>query len=195
MSLKIGGESIIGISLRVNELTGAVALAQLRKLNRILTRLHEQKTKLKNAITDIPGIGFRKLNDEDECATLLTLLFKDKETADHFGKRIGSETVSHSGWHVYNNMKQILSKKTASKYKCPYVCETHGQNFEFHEHMLPQTDSILDRAINISVGVVDIGLGSGFGININSSDEEISAAAGRIREIMGEIQNTINIRT
>ena len=37
----------------------------------------------------------------------------------------------------------------------------------------PRTDDILNRTINLSVGVVDAGLGSGFGININSTDEEI----------------------
>jgi 8-amino-3,8-dideoxy-alpha-D-manno-octulosonate transaminase len=53
--------------------------------------------------------------------------------------------------------------------------------------MLPQTDAILDRAINISVGVVDKGLGSGFGININSSDEEIHAVVEKVEKIMKEI--------
>ena len=50
--------------------------------------------------------------------------------------------------------------------------------------MLPQSDAILDRAVNISVGVVDKGLGSGCGININSTDEEIMAVATRIREVV-----------
>ncbi len=41
----------------------------------------------------------------------------------------------------------------------------------------PQTDDILSRAMNISIGVVDEGLGSGWGININSTDAEIETAA------------------
>ena len=50
--------------------------------------------------------------------------------------------------------------------------------------MLPQTDDILDRAVNISVGVVDKGLGSGCGINIKSDTEEINAVAKHIREVV-----------
>jgi len=185
--LEIGNRSIIGINLRINELTGAVALAQLRKLDRILLRLHGQKTKLKNAISDIPGIGFRRINDEGECSTLITLLFETKETAEHFGERINSKTLSNSGWHVYNNMEQIINKKTVSNYNCPFICGVNSHDINYQAHMLPQTDNILERAINISVGVVDTGLGSGFGININSDDDEIAAAVENIRRIMKDI--------
>lgn len=47
---------------------------------------------------------------------------------------------------------------------------------------LPRTDSLLSRAVNLSVGVVDAGWGAGFGINIESSPREIELAAARFRE-------------
>ena len=183
--VEVGNRSIVGMNMRMNELTGAVALAQLRKADRIMAALHRKKSMLKGLIADIPGIGFRAINDEDgECATLLTLLFKDKASADAFCDKIGSKTISHSGWHVYNNMEQILEKKTAAAYDCPFACPAYGRQIEYRAHMLPRTDDILERAVNISVGVVDKGLGSGFGININSSDEEIRAVAAKIGEFM-----------
>jgi dTDP-4-amino-4,6-dideoxygalactose transaminase len=187
MGLEVGNRSIIGINLRINEVTGAIALAQTRKLNDILSLLREKKARLKSAIQDIDGLGFRKINDEGECGTLLTLLFKDKQTADKFCEKIGTQTISHSGWHVYNNMEQILDKKTVTDYKCPYVCEAYGGDIEYKAHILPQTDGILERAVNISVGVVDKGLGSGFGINILSTEEEIQETANKIRKIMDEV--------
>lgn len=186
--VEIGNRSVVGLNMRMNELTGAVALAQLRKTDTIIRMLHAKKGKLKALIKDIPGIGFRKLNDEKgECATLLTLLFKDKATADQFGAAIGSKTISHSGWHVYNNMEQILEKKTVTEYNCPYVCSQYGKEVKYYKHMLPQTDSILERAINISVGVVDKGLGAGFGINIHATDEDIQRVADKIKEVMKTI--------
>jgi len=188
MGVEVGNRSIVGMNMRLNELSGAVALAQVRKLDKILSILHEKKDKLKSQISGIPGIGFRRINDAGgECATLLTLLFIDKATADKFAEKIGVKTLAHSGWHVYNNMEQILEKKTATKYNCPYVCEAYGQSIEYSAHMLPNTDSILERAVNISVGVVDKGVGSGFGININAGDEEIKAVAERIAQVMKEI--------
>ena len=186
--VEVGNRSIVGMNMRMNELTGAVALAQVRKTNKILSLLHGKKGKLKKLISDVPGVGFRVINDEKgECATLLTLFFKDKETADKFGAKIGSKTISHSGWHVYNNMEQILEKKTSTEYNCPYVCEAYGRNIEYHAHMLPRTDSILERAINVSIGVVDKGLGAAFGLDVNSTDGDIYNTAEKIKSIMKEI--------
>ena len=184
---EIGKRSIIGLNFRMNELTGAVALAQTRKLDTILSTLRANKKKLKDMIKDIPGIGFRKINDEGECATLLTLLFKDKETADKFASKIGTKTLSSSGWHVYNNMEQLLDKKVPTKFGCPFECKEYGRDIKYRQHMLTQTDDILDRAINISIGVVDRGLGAVFGINILSSDDEIKAVADNIRKVMKQL--------
>ena len=125
------------------------------------------------------GLGFRKINDEKECATLLTLLFDTKELADKFCAAMGTAPIAKSGWHVYNNMEQILDKKTWTD-NHPF----HLSDRTYEKHMLPQTDDILDRAVNISIGVVDKGLGSGCGININSTEEEINATAKHIREVI-----------
>ncbi len=175
--VEVGNRSFVGMNMRMNELTGAVALAQTRKLDEILTTLRTKKAMLKEMLADLPHISFRKINDEGECATLLTIIFDTKELADKFCAMTGGKPISYSGWHVYNNMEQVLEKKTAAK--------TFNVNDRtYHKHMLPQTDDILDRAINISVGVVDKGLGAGYGINICSTEEEIKACGNKIREMI-----------
>lgn len=175
--VEIGNRSIIGMNMRMNELTGAVALAQTRKLDDILTTLRKNKAMLKGMLADLPHISFRTINDEGECATLLTILFDTKELAEKFCEKTGGRPIAYSGWHVYNNMEQVLGKLLPAK--------TMNVNDRVYEkHMLPQTDDILERAVNISVGVVDKGLGSGYGINILSTPEEIKAVADSIREII-----------
>ncbi len=170
MGLEVGKRSIVGMNFRINELTGAVALAQVRKVPYILKTLKEKKDKLKGMIEGSPNFTFRKINDEEgECHTLLTLLFDSKKKADKFGEKIGAKTVAHSGWHVYNNMEQILKA------------------LNIKAHCLPQTDKILERAINVSIGVVDAGLGSPFGINILSTDKDIAAVAAKIKEYAKEL--------
>ncbi len=167
LGVEIGKRSLIGINLRMNELTAAFALGQLKKLDRILDLLKDKKKRFKElvAAAGIPGMGFRKINDLEECATLLTVLFEDKGTAARVAKALGTKTVSESGWHVYNHMEQILA-----------VDDEQGKK-RYWKHMLPRTDDILARAINLSVGVVDPGLGAGFGINILASEEEIESQA------------------
>jgi len=188
LGLEVGKRSLVGLNFRINELTGAVALAQSRKINKIVAVLREKKKKLKDLISEIPWIGFKKINDEGECATLLTLLFDDKKIAGQFAEKIGAPTLSHSGWHVYNNMEQIIGKKMPTSINCPFVCEKYGQSVEYKPNMLPQTDNILERAVNISVGVVDKGIGAPFGININLTDEEIAEVADKIKQAARELR-------
>ena len=179
MGVEVGNRSMVGMNMRMNELSGAVAVAQGRKLDGILDTLRAKKKELKGQLQGIDGLGFRKINDEKECATLLTLLFDTKELADKFCAVMGTAPIAKSGWHVYNNMEQILDKKTWTD-NHPF----HLSDRTYEKHMLPQTDDILDRAVNISIGVVDKGLGSGCGININSTEEEINATAKHIREVI-----------
>ena len=167
MGVEIGKRSLIGINLRMNELSGAFALGQLKKLDLILTLLKEKKEKFKKTLIEkgIKNITFSKINDPGECNTLLTVLFKNKIIAQKAAKALKTKTLSESGWHVYNNMEQILAH-----------VNQEGEKL-FRKNMLPQTDEILSRAINLSVGVVDPGLGADFGINILSNDEEINRKA------------------
>ena len=179
MGVEVGNRSIVGVNMRMNELSGAVALAQCRKLPKLLETLRYKKNLLKSQLQDLPGVGFRTVNDEGECGTLLTLLFDTKELAAAFCAKAGTSVIARSGWHVYNNMEQILDKKTWTDNHPFRLSErTYSKN------MLPATDDILERAVNISVGVVDKGLGAGTGINVNSTEEEINQVAANIREII-----------
>lgn len=172
--LEVGQRSILGLNFRVNELTGAVALAQLRKIDRITSTLREKKNKLKSLISGINGMSFRKLNDSTgECGTLLTVIFDREDRAVKVAKALGTATVNHSGWHVYANMEHVNR----------YLKEA-GQPHD--KGAYPKTDDILSRTLNISIGVVDAGLGSACGININSTDEEIGAFAERFRKACAE---------
>lgn len=185
--VEVGSRSIIGQNYRMNELTGAVVLAQFRKTDMILERLRTIKSRFKKQIEDMEGITFRRINDPDgECATLLTVFLPDKNIADAVAEKLGTLTVAHSGWHVYNNMEQILGKKTITEEGCPFTCPYYKGDVEYKRGMLPRTDNLLERAINISVGVVDRGLGAAFGIHPHSSEEEIDTKAEEFRKTVQE---------
>lgn len=167
---EVGRRSVLGMNFRMNELTGAVALAQLRKLDRIIAVLREKKELFKQSIGHIEGMKFRTLNDpRGECGTLCTVVFDSPERAASVSRRLGTTTVDRSGWHVYFNMEHLNS----------YLRE---KGLPYGRGAYPRTDGILSRAINLSVGVVDAGLGASFGIHIDSSDEEIRATAVRFRK-------------
>lgn len=167
---EIGHRSILGLNFRINELTGAVALAQLHKIDKIILTLQKKKQMLREAIGEIPGMRWRKINDPDgECATLLAAIFDDLDHARKVAEKLQTKTVNESGWHVYSNMEHVMNH--LKKIGQPY-----GKG------ILTHTDDILSRSINLSVGVVDPGLGSVFGININSTEEEVLSTAKKFKE-------------
>jgi dTDP-4-amino-4,6-dideoxygalactose transaminase len=171
--VEVGERSILGMNFRMNELTGAVALAQLRKIDRVLATLREKKKLFKELLTGISGVKFRKLNDPaGECGTLLTVIFDDADKAAQVSQALCTKTVDHSGWHVYSNMEH-------------FNIYLKDKGLPFGRGAYPRTDDILSRSINLSVGVVDGGLGSAFGINIDSPEDEIRAVARRFRKACG----------
>ena len=163
--VQVGKRHVLGLNFRANEVTGAVALAQLRKIDRITSILKEKKKRFKEMISTGKGFRFRTLNDETgTIATVCTVIFNSREQADRVCKALGTDTVDHSGWHVYANMEHVL-----------HYFEEIGRPVRPGSY--PVTDDLLSRSVNISIGVVDGGLGAGWGLNIRSDDAEIEQQA------------------
>ena len=133
----------------------------------------------KAILAGLPGLEFREITDpEGECATLLTVFLPTEEIARKIASALGTKVVTDSGWHVYSNMEQILEKRTITAEGCPFTCPYYkGGPVEYRKGMLPQTDDLLSRAINISIGVSDPGLGSAFGVTIHDTVDTIDACA------------------
>lgn len=183
LGVEVGTRSVLGLNFRINELTAAVAIAQLAKLDKIVATLREKRKKLKNLISGETGFKFRILNDPDgDAATLCTIIFDTREQAVEVSKALGSKTLDQSGWHVYANMEHIL--KHLKEIGQPHTKGSY-----------PKTDDILSRAMNISIGVVDGGLGAGWGININSTDSEIEAAAMQFIAVCKKIKESVLVNS
>lgn len=168
--VEVGNRNVLGMNFRMNEITAAVALAQLGKIDKITAALRQKRGRLKALISQAGGFRFRTLNDpEGDCATICTVIFNTREQAVKVSKSLGSKTVDQSGWHVYFNMEHVLNH-------LKQIGQPHTKG------SYPVTDDILSRSMNISIGVVDGGLGAGWGININSTEQEIEDAAKQFIE-------------
>lgn len=183
-----GSRTVLGLDLRMTELAAAVLLAQLKKMGNIRERLRKMKQKFKRSIEDIRGIEFRRLTDpEGDLGSLLVVFLPDEDIARKVGDELGCGVIADSGWHVYNNMEHVLGKKVVDSVGCPFTCPYYtksGGKVEYSKGMLPNTDEILKRAINISIGVFDKGLGSGFGLTVTSDNQEIDNKIETFRNVV-----------
>ena len=183
----VGKRPFVGLDFRMTELTAAVVLAQLRKLEKIIKTLRSNKRQFKDGIADIKGIKFRYITDPDEeCATVMTIILPSKEIAEKIAGELGTTVVQRSGWHVYSNMEHILNQRTITKEGCPFTCPYYkGPKPDYHKGMLPNTDDLLSRSINIGIGISDPGLGTAFGITITNNTSEIDKKIEQFRSVAG----------
>ena len=180
---KYAERPFLGMNFRMTELSGAVLLAQVRKLDLIRDHLRANKAIVKSAIADLPGLGFRTIVDpEGDLATHLVVTFPSPEIARRVADELGSITLDASGWHVYSNMEHLLERRTAAGKGCPFDCACYGSDATYAAGMLPTTDALLARSMSIGIGVFDTNLAP-FGLRMRDDEEAARRCAERFREV------------
>jgi dTDP-4-amino-4,6-dideoxygalactose transaminase len=181
---KYAERPFLGLNFRMTELSGAVLLAQVRKLDMIRDHLRANKAIVKSTIADLPGLGFRTIVDpEGDLATHLVVTFPDPETARAVAAELGSITLDASGWHVYSNMEHLLERRTVNDKGCPFHCACHGsEDAQYWRGMLPGTDALLARSMSIGIGVHDTNLAP-WGLRMRDDDEAAHRVAERFCEV------------
>ena len=181
--VEVGARPLLGLNFRMVELQGAVLLAQLRKLDRIVAHLRRNRDLVHQALAELPGIAFgRRPDPAGDLATHLVVVFRTSEVARRVATDLGSITLADSGWHVYNHMEHLLEARTVTGRGCPFDCQgTDDRPGGYGRGMLPRTDALLGRSMSIGIGVVDPNLAPlGLGMGADTRDAEKLAARIRL---------------
>jgi dTDP-4-amino-4,6-dideoxygalactose transaminase len=185
--VEIGQRPFLGLDFRYTELQAAVLLAQIRKLPPMLERLRANKQRFKAGIAGLPGLEFREVIDpQDEIGTILTVILPSAQIAARLATDLGSSVVAQAGWHVYSNMEHLLEQWVVNPVGCSFSCPHYaerGGDMRYWRGMLPQTDDLLSRAINISIGVPDPGLGAAFGVTVKDGPEVVDERVETFRQV------------
>jgi len=155
------GEVFCGVNYRMSELTGAVMLAQLGKLNGLLEKMRKNKKRIKDQIKDIKGLDFREVPDEaGDTSVCLIFYLPDADKTKKFVKGLRKESITASGvydsstpdWHIYAHWKHIMDKATPTPEGCPWTCPYHkGPDVQYSPDMCPNTLDWLGRSIHIDI--------------------------------------------
>ena len=174
----------LGMNFRMTELSGAVLLAQLRRLDAIRSHLRANKAIVKSALADLPGLEFRTLADaQGDLATHCVVVLPTAAIARDIAAELGSITLAESGWHVYTNMEHVLEKRTVTGKGCPFDCASFNhEEVVYQRGMLPRTDELLARSISIGIGVFDANLAP-FGLRMRDDAEVARVRAAEFREV------------
>jgi dTDP-4-amino-4,6-dideoxygalactose transaminase len=184
LGVEVGQRPFLGLNFRLVELQAAVLLAQLKKLDRIVSHMRRNRDIVKDAVEGLPGLEFRVLADPaGDLATHLVLVFPSAEVAEKVAADLGAIRLSESGWHVYTHMEHLLEKRTITGRGCPFDCQEHARrDLDYFRGMLPRTDALLERSISVGIGVVDPNL-SPFGLGISADEERARNQAAILRRV------------
>ncbi|MFI9024102.1 DegT/DnrJ/EryC1/StrS family aminotransferase [Streptomyces sp. NPDC053560] len=183
------GDRILGLNLRMTELTAAVARAQLARLDTVLARTRAQRNALAALIPLRHGLARRPSHDPaGDCATVLVHLFEDRAAAEAVAKRLGTRTLLHSPKHYYGGLPELRALAAGDARSCPSRRpEPAWPRQDFRPGALPRTDDVLGRAVALTVGLSDTYLGADAGVTVFSGPDEIAAAAERFRATADEV--------
>jgi dTDP-4-amino-4,6-dideoxygalactose transaminase len=156
------GELFCGVNYRMSELTGAVMLAQLGRLEGLLARMRANKQRIKDRIRDLKGLTFRRLNDEaGDTAVCLMFRVNDAAKTDAFVTALQAEGVAAAGvfdkgipdWHIYSHWKHVIDRATPTPEGCPYRCPLYKGDApaRYSEHMCPRTNQLLGNMVHLDI--------------------------------------------
>jgi len=156
------GELFCGVNYRMSELTGAVMIAQLGRLNDLVARMRANKKRIKDQIGNLNGLTFRRLNDENgDVAVCLMFSVNDHARLTAFVAALQAEGVAAAGvfdkgipdWHVYSHWNHVLSQSTPTPEGCPYRCPHYKGDAPSHysADMCPKTNELLANMVHLDI--------------------------------------------
>ena len=148
---------IIGVNYRMSELTAAVGVAQLGKMDWIIGQMRAHKARAVRALAGVPGVRLRPLADPAG-ETGATLIFSVPSTvaATRVAAALTAENVKASvpwtsGQHVYYHFDQLIERRFLSKRHCAWECPHYQGQATLRKGQFPRTDEILQHAVHIDL--------------------------------------------
>ena len=144
---------IIGTNYRISELNAAVGLAQLNKLDLILSTQRKNKLAIKDAMADLPEVSFRYIPDaKGDSATFLSFFLPTEERARQIAKNLGENKVGcpywyDNNWHYYKKWHHLKQMKRSAK----LAVELADNMPDYKNIVLEESDNIMKRTISMQI--------------------------------------------
>ncbi len=153
------GRRFIGFNYRMMELQGAIGLAQLAKLDDMVSAQQKNKSVIKETAAGIPGVTFRELIDESgDSATFFAFTLQDKEHCRRVNESLkkdgqGAINFAENTWHFYPRWEHLLGGKTLTRGGYPFAEPGGKRRIVYDPLVLPQSSSLLERTLVYPVSI------------------------------------------
>lgn len=150
-----------GINFRMPELTAAVALVQLGRLEGLLAQMRARKAMLKAGIEEVAagkGIVFRELADPAGDAAIALIFFvKDAPTAGAVTEALRAENIGAqrlyepdvTDEHVYAHWTSVMEQRSWTPAGGPW--RWAQREIKYDRQMCPRSLDLLGRAVHLDI--------------------------------------------
>ncbi len=159
------GISLWGRGYRMDELRGAVLRVQLRKLPSIIRGMRRSKWKLREVISQFPGVGLRRILDpEGDTGGFLITTYKTRELATGVNRALRAEGIvtfaqgisnillSEFGLHLYYKNLSLVRRASVDAGGFPWnLPANQGLGGSYEIGACPVADSLFERSILVPV--------------------------------------------
>ncbi len=157
VSRALEGRRFLGFNYRMNELQGAIGLAQLSKLDDMIQRQYQNQALIRETLESCESVEMRTLpeNGKDSYSHLCFFL-PDAEKAVQFHQAITQKGMSaiyfkNNYWHFLPNWEHLLAQKTVWPAPYPFGGPIYGKEMSYSPEMLPKSAEILSKLVVIPI--------------------------------------------
>jgi len=148
----------LGYNFRISELHAAVGLAQIRRLDQFLKIQKQNHLQLKNILSQVPGISFRKIPDPagDSC-TFLSWFLPTEEITRAVVNEFKTQNILagnfywyDNNWHYIRKWDHLKSSSSLSSLNDPQQQALK----KLQAQDLTESDAIMSRCISSSISLL-----------------------------------------
>lgn len=151
-------EAFAGANYRMSEMTAAVALAQLRKVDGMIRHLRELRDRLMARIGNLPGLRFRRIPDDGGDIGFETYLyFSAPEKARRFSEVLlehGVGCSKHTGTYCQYARNYCLNGMAHSPGASPFSGMVPWPAEGYREEDFPKTNKIVQSMVALPIGAL-----------------------------------------
>ena len=147
----------IGYNYRISELHAAVGLAQIRKLEKILSIQKRNHAALKQMLSEIPGVSFRRIPDpQGDSCTFLSWFLPDEEVARAVVAELKAKNVLAGNFYWFDNNWHYIKKWDHLKQSITLNAlhpELKKSVFHHANKQFPASDEVMSRCISTLINL------------------------------------------
>jgi len=148
----------IGYNFRISELHAAVGLAQIRKLDKFLSIQKKNQTALKNILSQLPEVSFRRIPDPagDSC-TFLSWFLPTEEITKAVVSELKAQGILAGNFYWFDNNWHYIRKWDHLKQNKTLNALSEAQHAAVLQHAnkdFSASDTIMSRCISTAISLL-----------------------------------------